>query len=655
MLTPCLDDQTAPVHLRNCKEARKPIAAQLSGKRAMNGVGAFSRYSTAHPRPCILQNRISNFRSAASQTRLHRQSRQMVMPRGTAAVDAPGAPEATSGAPGLKSSTSLAPSTGNYYESVYQQAKTGDSLDSNYSNDTAASPKNRRAGVILHPTSLPGPYGIGEIGKEAFKFVDWVASTGMQMWQVLPLVPPETQFWSPYAGVDALCGSTLLIGIDELIEEGLLPRSSKPKKVPVGTVDYKQVQATKDPLLKKAADNLLNGSKFSSLRKEMDAFRSENPWVEDSALFYCLITFPADTRNQGWWFWPEPIRKREPAALAAATQLHKDDIERFIALQFLFDRQWKAVKAYADSKSVKVVGDMPIYVGGQSADVWAHQELFELTPSGAPANVSGVPPDAFSETGQLWGSPLYDWPAHEREGYRWWAQRLGRSFQLYDETRIDHFRGFAGYWSVDAKAETAMGGAWKKGPGLGLFKSLSNQLGDVPIIAEDLGVITTDVNELRKAIGAPGMVVLQFAWGSGATNTHIPHNHYENSVCYPGTHDNETAVGWWKDSATPAEKAYIKKYLNVSGRDIAGDFMRESFKSVSRTSIVMLQDIMRLDNSARMNFPGTTTNNWGWRVGSGNVWSKLSKQAEEIKQWLQDYDRTAEVNPPTDENTAESS
>ncbi|KAL0030183.1 hypothetical protein WJX77_001948 [Trebouxia sp. C0004] len=604
---------------------------------AMTGLGASGLSTAASSQARVFGTRIlpsNQIRVAARLTKPRTNTRQVMKPQCTAAVENPIATD------------SHTDSTGNYYQRVYGNMKTGDTLDKDYANDTAATAKNRRAGVILHPTSLPGPYGIGEIGKEAFKFIDWVASTGMQMWQVLPLVPPETQYWSPYAGVDALCGSTLMIGLDELKEEGLLAKSDLPKKIAIGTVDYPQVEAAKAPLLRKAADKLLNESKFSSLRREMDAFRAENPWVEDSALFFCLIEYQEDTKDQGWWFWPEPIRKRDPAAVAEATKRHEENINRFIAQQFLFDRQWKAVKAYANSKKVKIVGDMPIYVGGQSADVWAHQELFELTPSGAPANVSGVPPDAFSETGQLWGSPLYDWPAHEREGYRWWAQRLGRSFQLYDETRIDHFRGFAGYWSVDAKADTAMGGVWKKGPGLGLFKSLNDQLGYVAIIAEDLGVITTDVNELRKGIGAPGMVVLQFAWGSGATNTHIPHNHYENSVCYPGTHDNETAVGWWKDSATDAEKEYIKRYLHTNGKDIAGDFMRESFKSVSKTSIVMLQDIMRLDNTARMNFPGTTTNNWGWRVGETNIWGKLKKQAAEIKGWLEDYDRTAEVNPP---------
>lgn len=522
----------------------------------------------------------------------------------------------------------------------YASMMTGDELDEEYGNDTAGQPKGRKGGIILHPTSLPGPYGTGEIGKEAYRFVDWLVSAGQQIWQVLPLVPPEEQFWSPYSGLDALCGNTLLIAIDELMEEGLLDTADKPKKQPIQSAVFEEVAAAKKPLLKKAADRLLNDSKFKSLRREMDAFRQENSWVEDSALFFCLIKFQEDTKDRAWWTWSdEALRKREPQAVQRATERHKDDIERFIALQFLFDRQWKAVKAYANDHAVKIVGDMPIYVGGQSADVWAHQELFELTETSAPAMVSGVPPDAFSETGQLWGSPLYDWKAHKAEDFKWWSQRLGRAFQLYDETRVDHFRGFAGYWAVEADAETAMNGVWKKGPNIDLFEALEKRLGHVPIIAEDLGVITSDVNELRKAIGAPGMVVLQFAWGSGAQNTHIPHNHYENSICYPGTHDNETAVGWWRDSATEKDKSYLKRYLNTSGKDIAGDFIREAFKSVSKSSIVMIQDVMRLDNTARMNFPGTTKGNWSWRIGDSDVWSKLKKEAKELKQLATDYDR----------------
>eukprot|EP01026_Neomeris_dumetosa_P025558 TRINITY_DN21030_c0_g1_i3.p1 TRINITY_DN21030_c0_g1~~TRINITY_DN21030_c0_g1_i3.p1 ORF type:complete len:325 (-),score=42.78 TRINITY_DN21030_c0_g1_i3:168-1082(-) len=295
---------------------------------------------------------------------------------------------------------------------------------------------------------------------------------------------------------------------------------------------------------------------------------------------------------------------------------------------------------YANDRGVSIIGDMPIYVGGQSADVWANRNLFELGETGEPEFVSGVPPDAFSATGQLWGSPLFAWKAHQQEGYKWWAQRLRRAFQLFDETRIDHFRGFAGFWSVAATEETAMNGCWRQGPGIDLFNALQKQLGQVPIIAEDLGVITNDVVKLRQAIDAPGMVVLQLAWGAGGRNTHLPHLHYENSVCYPGTHDNETAIGWWKDSATEKDKVFLKAYLGQDGTDLGWTFIRESMKSVSRTCMFMMQDIMRLDNSARMNSPGKAAGNWAWRVGDSDVWERLSKEASDLNEMVLTYDRS---------------
>ncbi|KAK9824025.1 hypothetical protein WJX72_007052 [[Myrmecia] bisecta] len=532
----------------------------------------------------------------------------------------------------------------------YNSMVTGEDLDEEYGANTQGPAKNRRAGVILHPTSLPGPYGSGEIGREAYNFVDWLASAGMQIWQVLPLVPPETEYWSPYSGLDALCGSDLLIDLDELIAEGLLDASDCPPVVPVAAAKFDEVAAVKQPLLDKAADRLLNESRFGQLRGEMDGFRGQTPWVEDSALFYCLAQLHEGTKHMAWWTWPEPLRFREDKAIADARAQYKVGIERFIAKQFIFDRQWKAVKAYANSKGVRIMGDMPIYVGGQSADVWAYPELFALTESGAPAIVSGVPPDAFSETGQLWGSPLFDWKAQKKAQYKWWVQRLGRAFQLYDETRIDHFRGFAGYWAVDADAETAMDGVWKKGPGTDLFDELREKLGDVPIVAEDLGVITPDVVALREAIGAPGMVVLQFAWGGAPDNPHLPHNHYQNSVCYPGTHDNETAVGWFQDSAPKQDKVLIQRYMNSDGADIAWDFILECMKSVSQTSIFLMQDVLRLDNSARMNFPGTTGGNWAWRIGEAGIWAKLEKEAKDLRALAAITDR---LPPKTDHDTAE--
>lgn len=498
--------------------------------------------------------------------------------------------------------------------------------------------KKRRAGIILHPTSLPGPYGIGEIGQDARSFVDWLQSAGMQCWQVLPLVPPDPMYYSPYSGLDSNCGNPLLISIDDLISDGLLDPSDAPPHVPVADVDFPTVAATKFPLLKKAANKLLNDPSTAALKEEFKQFRKENSWVEDSAVFDILRQQP-ELSELAWWEWPEELRFRKEGAMKETRQKFEAEIDEFIAIQFLFDRQWKAIKAYANSKGVKVIGDMPIYVGGHSADVWAHQGLFDLTEDGSPAVVSGVPPDAFSETGQLWGSPLYRWKAHQKQNYEWWAHRLGRALQLYDETRIDHFRAFAGYWEVDAKAETAMEGTWRRGPGLELFTALKKKLGALPILAEDLGVITSDVVALREEIGAPGMVVLQFAWGGGTNNVHLPHMHYENSFCYPGTHDNETSVGWWRGSATPVDKGYLQSYLETDGADIAWLFIRVAMQSVSRTSIFMMQDVMRLDNSARMNKPGVAKGNWAWRMGDRGVWQRLAGEAEGLLKLADRYDR----------------
>ena len=343
-------------------------------------------------------------------------------------------------------------------------------------------------------------------------------------------------FYSPYTALDTNCGNPLLISIDSLIEEELLQQHEAPEHIPMGHANFKLAAERKEPLLKLAAGRLLNEQKFHHLRDEMSKFRSENVWIEDSALFEVLRSTP-ELMSKVWWQWPEPIRFRTPEAMQGSREQHQRAIDEFVAIQFLFNRQWSAVKQYANAKGIKIIGDMPIYVGGHSADVWANQRLFELSDSGAPAFVSGVPPDAFSKTGQLWGTPLYHWSVHRESNYEWWAQRLGRAFQLFDETRIDHFRGFAGYYSVEAHRETAMVGQWKKGPGREIFDALRKQLGpiiDHGIIAEDLGVITPDVYQLREEIEAPGMVVLQFAFGSNSSNIHLPHLHYKNSVVYPG-------------------------------------------------------------------------------------------------------------------------
>ena len=434
---------------------------------------------------------------------------------------------------------------------VVSKKSVGEVLDESYDKIFTENEHVRRVGIVLHPTSLPGlssltrqlllaslgPYGCGEVGREALRFIDWLESCACQCWQVLPLGPPDQMFYSPYTALDTNCGNPLLISIDSLIEEGLLQQHEAPEHIPMGHANFKLAAERKEPLLKLAAGRLLDEQRFHYLRDEMWKFRSENVWIEDSALFEVLRSTP-ELMSKVWWQWPEPIRFRTPEAMQGSREQHQRAIDEFVAIQFLFNRQWSAVKQYANDKGIKIIGDMPIYVGGHSADVWANQRLFELSDSGAPAFVSGVPPDAFSKTGQLWGTPLYHWAVHRESNYEWWAQRLGRAFQLFDETRIDHFRGFAGYYSVEAHRETAMVGQWKKGPGRELFDALRQQLGpiiDHGIIAEDLGVITPDVYQLREEIEAPGMVVLQFAFGSNSSNIHLPHLHNKNSVVYPGT------------------------------------------------------------------------------------------------------------------------
>lgn len=529
------------------------------------------------------------------------------------------------------------------YPDPYPGVLPGQDLPPDYDHIGPSPPKHRRAGIVLHPTSLPGPYGCGEIGTEALRFVDWMVDAGLQVWQMLPLVPPETTYWSPYSGLDALCGNTLLIPLDGLVHMGLLDTASLPPRQPSApNADFTAVHDFKVPLLDEAAHRLLDAPEFEALRADMASFRAANPWLEESALFFVLTQQP-ELEGLAWWDWPEDLRDRDPATLKALRVQHARPIDTFVALQFLFDRFWSAVRSYANQRGVKLIGDMPIYVGGQSADVWANRKLFELTETGAPAYVSGVPPDAFSSTGQLWGSPLYAWPAHAAEGFQWWVQRFKRSMVLYDETRVDHFRAFAGFWAVEATQETAMVGTWRRGPGAALFAALEAALGEVPILAEDLGVITADVIALRDAINAPGMLVLQFAWGGGPTNTHLLHNARENCFVYPGTHDNQTTVGWWETSATPDEKQLIKEYMGASAADdIAMAFTRAAFGSVARTAVVTMQDVLRLDDSARMNTPGKAAGNWSWRLSgesSEEVWRGLQAPAAEVRELVSITDR----------------
>jgi len=499
----------------------------------------------------------------------------------------------------------------------------------------------------MHPTSFAGPYGIGEIGKEAYAFIDFLEAAHMQIWQMLPLVPPgrpipgvREDYWSPYSGQDASAGFPLLIELQGLVDAGLLAASDLPAPCYQLNVDWEYVVKEKEPLLGKAAKALLASTepKVVELRKEYEAWRAEadtQEWLEAAAIFSAISGRP-ENLGKDWWSWTEELRDRDEAALAAIAQEQKAEIDEYCVLQFLFDSQWAKIKAYANAKGVKLLGDMPIYVGGHSADVWCNRELWTLDDKGLSAAVSGVPPDAFSDDGQLWGSPLYDWAAHEKEGFAWWTRRLRRACRLYDETRIDHFRGLAGYWAVDATSDTAKFGKWKVGPGVKLFEALKKNLGDVTIVAEDLGVITPDVVELREEIGAPGMVVLQFAFDGDGTNVHRPHNHYENSICYPGTHDNDTAVGWYKGTS-PETRATFKQYSGMEDeRKVAWEMIRVGMASVSHTCIFCFQDILSLGNDARMNTPGVADGNWVWRCRGFN---DLDKEAAKLRLLCDIFDR----------------
>ncbi len=467
----------------------------------------------------------------------------------------------------------------------------------------------RGAGLLLHPTSLPGRFGIGDLGEAAHRFVDWLADAGMTAWQILPLNPPGPGA-SPYSTASSLSGSPWLIDPEGLLDEGLVDVAD----LEVGPtspdrVDFAQVAAFKRPLVRKATRRLATDPKHP-LRGELERFRADEPWVEDAALFAAL----KDAHDGApWWRWDPPLRDRKPDALAKATDRLREEVDHQIAVQLLFERQWHALKHHAAQRGVRVVGDLPIYVDRDSADVWSDREQFRLDYQGQPLGVAGVPPDYFSETGQLWGNPLYDWPLMGRQQHRWWVQRLRRILRQVDVVRIDHFRAFADYWEVPPGAKDARPGKWVQGPGRGVFDDLRQALGDLPIIAEDLGNIDQRVHDLRDAVAVPGMKVLHFAFGEDASNPFLPHNHVENCVVYPGTHDNDTTVGWWQRLPEPT-RDHVRRYLGTDGHDVAWDLLRASWASVGHTAIAQLQDVLRLDSGARMNTPGAADGNWAWRV-----------------------------------------
>ncbi|MEK6301684.1 MAG: 4-alpha-glucanotransferase [Acidobacteriota bacterium] len=496
----------------------------------------------------------------------------------------------------------------------------------------------RSSGILLHPTSLPGRFGIGDFGSEAYRFVDFLAESGQSLWQILPLGP--TGFGnSPYQCFSAFAGKTTLISPERLIEYGLLSANDlvSAPKFSNERVEFGPVIEWKNALLARAFENFKRGS-GASLRREVEGFsEAESLWLDDYAFYRAIKDAHG---GAAWNNWNRELVKRDPKALASARTRLREDIEAHKFFQFLFFKQWSELKHYSANKGVSIIGDMPIFVAYDSADVWIHPELFKLNKEGSPTVVAGVPPDYFSKTGQLWGNPLYDWERMRATGFLWWIERVRAALRMTDLIRIDHFRGFAACWEVPFGDKTAEHGKWVPVPGTELFAALKKEFGELPIIAEDLGVITPDVEALRDGLGLPGMRVLQFAFGGDSTDQHLPHNYARHTTVYTGTHDSDTVVGWFNSKAgvgstrdkaqVNRERDYCLKYLNSTGRDVHWDFIRAALSSVADVAIVPLQDVLGLDSSARMNLPASERGNWGWRFKAGALTPALSEKLSEM-------------------------
>ncbi len=486
---------------------------------------------------------------------------------------------------------------------------------------------NRRSGIICHPTSFPGPHGIGDFGEPAFRYVEWLARGAQSLWQVLPLGPVGLGD-SPYASPSAFAGNPLLISLPWLAGDGLLEQSKLDDVPPFPSshVDYAAVRAYKDPMLREAFDRFRRGA-GAHLRGDFEAFCAEQDfWLDDFALFLALREANS---GQVWSAWPSDVALRQPAALETARRSHADEIRFHQFSQFNFFRQWREVHRYASQHGISIIGDLPIFVAYDSADVWAHRELFRIDSEGQLTDVAGVPPDAFTASGQLWGNPVYDWERNAATGYAWWIDRVRHTLGQVDLLRIDHFRAFAASWIVPADAPTAAAGHWELGPGTDIFDAMQQALGSLPFIVEDLGLITPDVVALREELGLPGMKVLQFAFDSGPLNAYLPHNYDHNTVVYTGTHDNQTTIGWFR-TLPDGVRAEVQRYLGRDGSDIAWDMIRAALASVADRALAPLQDVMRLDDDARMNAPGTASGNWGWRFAPHQLHEGLAGGMHEL-------------------------
>lgn len=537
----------------------------------------------------------------------------------------------------------------------------------------------REAGILLHPISLPGSPGIGEIGRHAYRFVDFLERSGSSLWQILPL-GPTGHGNSPYTAVSSFAGNPLLIGLDLLEEWGLLEKgASEDHPVFSGDrIEYERVIPWKEELLHRAAKNFLSsGSGVSDGRSsgsgpadlssgsgsgagaDFSGFcRRESYWLDDFALFTVAKRYfdakasEEGEEDSGWnSYWPQDLALRKEEALEKWKKFFREEVEIEKVLQYLFLDQWLSLKRYANERGIRIFGDIPIFVAPDSADVWSRPELFRLDENNIPDVVSGVPPDYFSSTGQRWGNPLYDWDKHREEEFSWWISRLEKTFELVDMVRIDHFRGFEAYWEIPADSPTAVKGRWVKAPGREFFRTLRRRLGGLPVVAENLGVITPEVEDLRREFDLPGMLVLHFAFdpdgegGLKTDNPFLPHNHGRDAVAYTGTHDNNTTLGWYRSQGEEL-RDLVRRYLGRPDEAVVREFIREVYRSPARYAVVPLQDPLQLGEEARINVPSTVGSNWSWRVREEELVPSVADELREYARLYGRLPRRLEPHPP---------
>ncbi len=472
----------------------------------------------------------------------------------------------------------------------------------------------RVSGLLLHITSLPSAYGIGDLGPAAYRFADFLARTDQRLWQMLPLGPAGVGH-SPYSATSTFAGNPLLISPEPLREYGLVTEDDLAplRALPADHVDYARVVPRKEAILDTAYERFAAG--HSSVdESSLDQFRErQSAWLADYTLYAALKEVHD---GAPWTEWPAPLAQFDSDALARARAAHADTVRKHAFWQYLFHRQWSALQAYCHTRDIRLFGDLPIYVAYDSADVWAHQDLFQLDADGAPTAVAGVPPDYFSPEGQRWGNPLYRWERMRENDYAWWTARMRHAFDRFDLVRLDHFRGFDAYWKIPADEKTAINGEWVDGPGAPFFETLEEKLGELPVVAENLGIITDSVEALRTTVDFPGMAVLQFAFDGDPSNEFLPHNYERGVVAYSGTHDNNTIMGWWENELSASDRAFAQRYLGLerSSADVHEQCLRFLMASVADRVVTPLQDVLGLGAEARMNTPGEPTGNWTWRV-----------------------------------------